>query len=85
MTISKYFDDLTKSYPKTYSYYGKDPKPKWYQFRLRLSSWLVAVATKIYPENPEVWNFMMKQAVDCAIYGQSRTHVGYCDFYKDEK
>jgi len=64
---------------KTYDIIVKE-KPKWYQARWKLSNLLVFIARKIYPENPEVMAFVIKQMTDMAIYGGSITHFDYKDF-----
>lgn len=43
-------------------------KPKWYNFRWKISNMLVNVARKIYPENPDVMAFFAKLFVDASIY-----------------
>jgi len=66
----------------TYDLTTKSPKPKWFQFRRRLSNWFLWLAKKIYPENPEVWAFFCKIMVDTMITGQSIVRVEPSDFYK---
>lgn len=68
---------------KTYDIKAKTEKPRWYQFRLNLSNRLVWLAKKIYPENPKVYEFFMKQMVDYAIYGGAVTRVDPKDMYKN--
>ena len=69
----------------TYDIKTKLPKPKWYNFRHRLSNILLSMAKKVYPENPDVWAFYLKQMMDAAIYGGSITHVDYTGFMKEHK
>ena len=46
-------------------------KPKWYQFRHRLSSFLVRIARKIHPENPDVMAFYAQLMMDQMLYGSA--------------
>ena len=46
-------------------------KPKWHNFRWRLSNSIVRLAMWVYPENPEVKAFFMKSMIDQMIYGQA--------------
>jgi hypothetical protein len=64
---------------KIYDVSAKE-KPRWHQVRWRLSNIFVRIAKKIYPENPEVMAFFIKQMTDLAIYGGSITHIDYKDF-----
>jgi len=57
-------------------------KPKWYQFRWKLSNMFVIIAKKIYPESPEVRAFYMKQLSDMMIYGNVITRVDYSNTKK---
>ncbi len=57
-------------------------RPKWYNFRWRLSNLFVKIATKIYPENPEVIAFFMKLIQDEMIYGKSVIRVEPGEFEK---
>ena len=52
-------------------------QPKWHQLRWRVSNWLVAVARKISPENPEVEAYWMEQLAEQMIYGMSVSRVGW--------
>ena len=72
-------------YKKTYSYESHADTPPWYRFRHWLSHKLVFLASKIYPENPRVAEFLMKSMTDYMIYGQSITHVDIKDYYKENK
>jgi hypothetical protein len=51
-------------------------KPRWYQFRWKLSNFFVRIARRIYPENPEVTAFYMQTMTDQLIYGQSIVSIG---------
>ena len=50
-------------------------RPKWHQLRWKLSNLFVHIGKRIYPENPEVKEFIMQVLMDKAIYGQSITRV----------
>ena len=69
----------------TYDIKTKLPKPKWYNFRHRLSNILLSMAKKVYPENPDVLAFYLKQITDAMIYGGCVTHIDYADFLKEQK
>lgn len=58
-------------------------KPKWHQFRWRISSWLVRLAQKIYPKNPDVTAFYTQVMVDQAIYGKSVVRINPDATWKD--
>ena len=70
---------------KTMSYdlKAKIPKPKWYQFRNILSNFFLWLAKKTYAENPEVWLFQTKMAVDQMIYGQSIARISPEEYFTD--
>lgn len=51
-------------------------KPKWHQFRWRVSNALINIARKVYPKNPELTAFMCEVMVDKMLYGQSIVRVG---------
>lgn len=53
------------------------PKPKWYEIRKLFSNLFLWFAKKLYPESPEVYAFMVKQATDMIIYGEAIMHVDY--------
>ena len=57
--------------------------PKWFQLRRKLSMWLLALAKKVYPENPEVWAFMSKIMADTMITGQAITRIDPMKFLKE--
>ena len=67
----------------TYDIETKLPKPKWFQLRRKLSMWLLALAKKVYPENPEVWAFMSKIMADTMITGQAITRIDPMKFLKE--
>ena len=67
----------------TYDIKTKHPKPKWFRLRQWLSMWLLSLAKKVYPENPEVWAFMSKIIVDTMITGQAVTRVAPEKFLKE--
>ena len=50
-------------------------RPKWYNFRWRVSSALVRLARRIYPANPDVKAFFMQIAMDQMICGGSVVRV----------
>jgi len=50
-------------------------KPRWYNFRWKLSNVLVKSARLVYPENPEVNAFFMKLLMDQAVCGKSVVRV----------
>lgn len=50
-------------------------KPRWYQFRYRLSRFLVIVAKKIYPKNPDVIAFHLQLFYDSLIYGKAVVRI----------
>jgi len=66
---------------KTYEFKATK-KPKWFQFRWRVSNLLVKIAKRIYPENPEVMAFYAKLLTDTLIYGQSITQVDMSEIYE---
>lgn len=59
----------------TYDITAGLPKPKWYEFRKRLSNMFLWLAKLMYKENPEVYAFFIKQHTDLMIYGSSLVHV----------
>ena len=66
-----------------YDIKSKTPKPKWYQFRHKLSNFFLMLAKKCYTENPEVYAFMVKQVVDSFITGKSVTHVDLSKYHEE--
>lgn len=44
-------------------------KPKWHQFRWRLSNFLIKLARKVRPENPQLKAYLLESMMDHAIYG----------------
>lgn len=42
-------------------------RPKWFQFRRRISSALVRLARLIYPDSPEVKAFWMEKIIESQI------------------
>ena len=59
-------------------------KPKWYQFRWKLSNFFVKLAKAIYKENPEVNAFYLKAMNDFMIYGGYITNIDYKKAIEDE-
>jgi len=59
-------------------------KPRWFQFRWKLSNIFVKIAVKIYPENPEVKAFWMQQMIDSLILGRSVIRVNPEEMFKSE-
>ena len=59
-----------------------ESKPKWYEVRKKLSNICLWLAKKLYPENPAVKAFFMKQITDMAIYGGSIAHIDYTKINK---
>ena len=50
-------------------------KPKWYEFRKKFSNYLVSIARKIYPDNPEVNAFYAELMMDWMVSGKSVVRV----------
>lgn len=60
-------------------------KPKWYQFRWKLSNLFLWIAKKIYRENPDVWAFFSKITMDKMITGKSFVRVDPKEIYKNKR
>jgi len=58
-------------------------KSKWHNLRWKVSNTLIVIAKWVYPENPEVYAFLMKKAIDEAIYGRSITHINNEEIYRE--
>lgn len=50
-------------------------QPKWYQLRWKLSFYLVKLARKVYPDNPDVKAFYLQAMTDQMIYGRHVVRV----------
>lgn len=57
-------------------------KAKWYQVRERIAYALVRLASKIYPDSPEVRAFYIKLMVDHFIYGGAMVRVDPTEYIK---
>lgn len=44
-------------------------KPRWFQFRWKLSYLIMRLARWVYPPSPEVWAFITQMAMDEMIFG----------------
>jgi len=67
-------DERRKSVSNSISVHATQ-KPKWYQLRWKLSNLLMRMANRVYPENPEVFAFMMKIMMDQMITGGSIVRI----------
>lgn len=56
-------------------------QPKWYNLRWKLSNFLVRVARKIYPENPEVTAFYIQLVHDDLIAGRAIVRLIHQIYY----
>lgn len=50
-------------------------KPRWYDLRWKLSSWLVEFARWVHPGNPDVWAYFVENAIDKMISGELNDHA----------
>ena len=60
-------------------------KPRWYQFRWKVSNLLVRLARKIHPKNPEITAFYVRMMTDQMIHGRSVMMVDPTAIYKEVK
>lgn len=60
-----------------YEFKAKE-RPRWYQFRLKLSNAFVWLARKVHPRNPEVYAFTTELMMDAMITGRSIVRVDPC-------
>lgn len=62
-------------------------KPKWYQFRWKISSLLVELARKIKPDNPDVMAFHVDLMTELVLTGKAGVCVSVAgsEQYKEEQ
>ena len=58
-------------------------KPKWFQFRWRLSNFLLKLVDKIQPKNPDVYAFYLQAMMDQIIYGKHVVRINPADYHKE--
>ncbi len=63
--------------------YTAKERPKWYQFRWRLSSAIVRFAQWIYPDNPDLKAYMAQAMSDMLIYGHHISRVNPADVFPE--
>lgn len=58
-------------------------KPRWYEFRRKLSTFFVRIARRIHPQNPDVTAFHLQLMSDAMIYGRAVVRMDPMDEFKD--
>lgn len=75
---------LIKSVEGELMHIEANEKPRWYQFRWKLSNLIMRIARKIYPDNPEVKAFYLQCIYDQMIFGKSIVRINPLDLGDEE-